>query len=71
MNDMTNKFNQEHCINNVFKALRIKSIEEIPHYDTINNFLKKLEPSELEKIIKYMVNKLLKKRCLEKYRLSK
>lgn len=69
MNDMTNKFNKENCINNMFKALKIKSTEEIPHYDTINNFLKELEPSELEKIIKYMVKELLNKRCLEKYRL--
>lgn len=69
MNDMTNKFNKENCISNIFKSLKIKSTEEIPHYDTINNFLKSLEPSELEKIIKYMVKELLNKRCLEKYRL--
>ena len=69
MNDMTNKFNKENCISNIFKSLKIESIEEIPHYDTINNFLKALEPTELEKIIKYMVKELLNKRCLEKYRL--
>ena len=40
MNQMTNKFNTEECINNVAKALGYDDLEELPHYDTVNNFLK-------------------------------
>ncbi|MEG1485605.1 MAG: hypothetical protein RSC28_09605 [Bacteroidales bacterium] len=49
------------------KALGFDELEEIPHYDTINNFLKKLEVTELDKIRDYMIRELFKKRSLEKY----
>lgn len=70
MNRMTNNFNNDVVIANVAKSLGYDSLEEIPHYDTINNFLKRLEVSELEKIRDYMIRELLKKRSLEKYRLQ-
>ena len=49
MNQMTTEFNTEECINNVSKVLGYDELEEIPHHDTINNFLKKLNPIEIEK----------------------
>jgi len=69
MNRMTVEFNTEECINNIAKALGYENLEELPHHDTINNFLKKLNPGEIEKIRKYMIKELFKKRCLEHYRL--
>ena len=69
MNQMTTEFNTEECINNVAKVLGYDELEELPHHDTINNFLKKLNPIEIEKIRKYMIKELFKKRCLEQYRL--
>ena len=39
--------------------LGIKNLAEIPHYDTINDFLEKLPPSELENIIYFMAKKLI------------
>ena len=69
MNQMTTEFNKDKCINNVAKTLGYQDLEELPHHDTINNFLKKLNPNEIEKIRNYMVKELLKKRCLEHYRL--
>ncbi len=69
MNQMTKEFNTEECINNVSKVLGYEELEELPHHDTINNFLKKLDPIEIEKIRKYMIGELFKKRCLEQYRL--
>lgn len=69
MNKMTKDFNNDTVINNVSKVLGYNDLEEIPHYDTINNFLKKLPISELEKIRIYMIKALMRKRCLEKYRL--
>ena len=69
MNKMTNDFNDAVSIENFATVLGYESLEEIPHYDTINNFLKRLEVVELEKIRDYMVRELFKKRSLEKYRL--
>ena len=69
MNQMTAEFNKDECINNIAKTLGYEELDELPHYDTINNFLKRLEPIEIEKIRDYMMRELFKKRCLEKYRL--
>ena len=69
MNRMINDFNNDVVIDNIAKSLGYDSLEEIPHYDTINDFLRKLDVSELEKIRDYMIRELFKKRSLEKYRL--
>jgi len=65
---MTNDFNVDICIENIGKFLGNQDLKELPHYDTINNFLKKLVPSELEKIKTYMIKTLIKKRSFESYR---
>ena len=69
MNKMTKDFNNDVVIENIATSLGYDSLEEIPHYDTINDFLKSLEIVELEKIRDYMIRELFKKRSLEKYRL--
>src|ERR1035437_696275 len=69
MTSMTEKFNKKECIENIAKALDYNTLEELPHYDTINNFLCNLGIEELEKIRAYMIKQLLKKRSLEGYRL--
>ena len=45
-------------------------MEELPHYDTINDFLSRLNPAELERIRIDMIKKLFKKRCFESYRIN-
>ena len=49
MRNTTEKFNTEEAIENIRKLLGIE-IEEIPHYDTINNVFERLEIEELRKI---------------------
>ena len=44
-------------------------MEELPHYDTINNYLRNLETAQLEKLRDYMIGELFRKRSLEKFRL--
>lgn len=61
MNKMTKDFNNNAVIENIASSLGYDSLEEIPHYDKINNFLKSLEISELQKIRDYMIRELLKK----------
>jgi len=68
MSNMTEKFNKEECIENMAKVLGHERLEELPHYDTINNFLCRLAPEEIEKIRDCMIRELLRKRSLERYR---
>lgn len=70
MRDMSNRLNKEECIENVGKVLNLKELEELPHYDTINDFLSRLGVTELDNIRTYMIKELLKKRCFEKYRIE-
>jgi len=68
MNEMKNEFNTNNSVENIAKAMDYEELEELPHYDTINNFLKRLDNYQLEKIRKYMIKELLNKRSLEHYR---
>ena len=67
MRETTEKFNTKETIKNIADLLEIQ-LEEIPHYDTINNVFKKLEIEELRKIQKYMVNRLIRSKMFNKYR---
>lgn len=70
MRNMTNQFNKEECIENMKKHFKIDTLEELPHYDTINDFLSELEHEELGNIRSYMIKKLFEKRCFEQYRIN-
>ncbi len=70
MRNMSDGFNKDECIENIRKVLGLKSLEELPHYDTINDFLTGLDMEELEKIRTYMIKELLKKRSFESYRIE-
>jgi hypothetical protein len=69
MSSMTEKFNKDECISNMAAALGYECLEELPHYDTINNFLSRLEPEEIGTIRDSMIRELFRKRSLEGYRL--
>lgn len=69
MRETTEKFNTEETIQNIANLLEIE-LEEIPHYDTINNVFEKIEIEELRKIQKYMVNRLIRSKMFDKYRLK-
>lgn len=67
MRNTTEKFNTEETIENIANLLEIE-LDEIPHYDTINNVFEKLDIEELRKIQKYMVNQLIRSKMFDKYR---
>ncbi|MGM8364511.1 transposase family protein [Virgibacillus sp. W0181] len=70
MRDMTDKFNMDECIENMRMYFKLDTLEELPHYDIINNFLSALNPEELGEIRTYMIKQLLKKRCFEQFRIN-
>src|SRR5699024_420822 len=70
MRTMTDQFNKEACIENMNKVFKDSNLEELPHYDTINDFLERLQPDELSEIRTYMIQELLRKRCFEGFRIT-
>lgn len=67
MRNLTESMNTDICIENISRILEI-GLDEIPHYDTINDVFEQVEIEELRKIQKYMVNKLIRSKMFEKYR---
>lgn len=67
MRNTTEKFNTEETIKNIANILDI-DLEEIPHYDTINNVFENIKIEELRKIQKYMVTALIRGKMFDKYR---
>lgn len=67
MRETTEKLDTEETIKNMGNILEIE-LEEIPHYDTINNVFEKINIEELRKIQKYMVNRLIRSKMFDKYR---
>lgn len=67
MRNTTEKFNTEETIKNIANILNI-DLEEIPHYDTINNVFENIKIEELRKIQKYMVIALIRSKMFDKYR---
>ena len=67
MRETTEKFNTEETIINISKLLEIE-LEELPHYDTINNVFEKIDIKQLRNIQKYMVNRLIRSKMFDKYR---
>ena len=65
MRETTEKFNTEETIKNIANVLEIE-LQEIPHYDTINNVFEKLEIGELRQIQKYMINRLIRSKMLDR-----
>lgn len=65
MQDMTEKFNDEECVRNLCLILGKEEKEFLPHYVTINECLERLDPEELQKFRKRMINKLIRKRSFE------
>ena len=69
MRQMTEWFNEENCVANLGKLMDRK-VENIAHYDTINDFLEKLETKELDRIRVKMIKRLLRSKTFNPARMS-
>ena len=67
MRETTEKLNTKETIKNISNLLEIE-LEELPHYDTINDVFEKIDIKELRKIQKYMITKLIRSKMFDKYR---
>jgi len=70
MRGISEGLNKEICIENINKMIELEEgLEELPHWETINNYLKVLEPSELEDVIPKLVNRITRMRTFENSRI--
>lgn len=67
MNSMTNKFNNDNTIENLSKITNT-NLDDLPHYDTINDVFENISVEELRKIQKYIVNTLIRSKMFDKFR---
>ena len=68
MQGLTRELNTKETIKNIAQICGLK-LEEIPHCDTINDVFKNIKIEELEEIRKYMINKMIRNKMLDRYKI--
>ena len=70
MREMSETLNRSACITNISKILELKEeLTELPYWETINKYLERLDPIELENIIPKLIYRLTRMRSFENSRL--
>ena len=69
MRKMTEEFNKNGCIENVRQILGLEVLEDLPHWSSINDYLERLQPEELESIQPKLCNRLIRMRSFENSRI--
>ena len=69
MRKMTEELNKKACIENVRQMLDLEELEELPHWSSVNDYLERLKPDELESIPPKLCNRLIRMRSFEKSRI--
>lgn len=70
MRGISTTLNRTVCISNIGRILGLdKDLNELPHWKTINDYLEKLNPKELEKIIPQLVYRITRMRSFENSRI--
>lgn len=70
MRQMTARFNDDNCIRNISVFVGNEH-EELPHYVTMNDYLKRLEPGELQKVRKDIIYRLIRRKSFDAARFHK
>lgn len=65
MQAMTRKFNTDKVVENLYYLIGGSIIEYLPHHVTLNEYLEKLEPAELEKILMDIVYRMIRRKILD------
>ena len=68
MQGLTRELNTKESIKNIAQICWLE-LEEIPHCDTINDVFENVKIEELEKIRKYMINKMIRNKMLDRYKI--
>ena len=71
MQDMTDTFNNPQIVDNIAAFLGVDLDEYLPHYVTENEYLERLDPDELQKVIHDMVYQMLRRKSFDDARFMK
>ena len=71
MQEMTSHFNQQNVVNNLSSFLETEPGEYLPHYVTENEFLERLSPLELQRVIQNMVYQMIRRKSFNDGRFMK
>jgi len=71
MQDMVEKFNDENISKNVSRYCGSKDLAYLPHYVTENDYLKKIDPENLQKIQQNIICAMIRRRSFEDARFLK
>jgi len=66
---MTSGLNNDNAIKNIAAFLRLDSLDELPHGDTINDCFKKMKPECMEGFIREMIVRLLRRNTFNSSRI--
>lgn len=68
MHELTEEFNTEEAIANIAQICELE-LDEIPHCDTINDIFENVKVEEIEQIIKYMINRMIRSKMLNSFKI--
>lgn len=71
MQDMTDKFNNQKIVDNIATFIGADLDEYLPHYVTENEYLERLNPDELQKVIQDMVYQMIRRKSFDDARFMK
>ena len=65
MQEMTREFNEETVVGNLYSFMGSKAKEYLPHGVTVNEFLERLDPMELEEIQSDIVYRMIRRKTFD------
>ena len=68
LDELTEEFNTEEAISNIAQICGLE-LDEIPHCDTINDIFEQVNVEEMESIIKYMINRMIRNKMFDKFKI--
>lgn len=71
MQSMTYEFNKEQVTQNLFRFMGEKEKPYLPHAVTVNEYLERLDPEELQKVQQKQVYELIRRKTFDKARFHK
>lgn len=70
MRNMNTQFNEDAAISNLAYISDEAGLDEMPDWQTANNYLEKLSPTEIDSIRRKMIEKLLRSKQFDRYKLN-
>lgn len=71
MREMTERFNDGHVSRSICQILGVEERDYLAHHQTLNDYLSRLEPNQLQEVVWGIVYDLIRKRTFEEARFRK